>query len=318
MEAIYTELSVSALFSNLLGLFLLIAVGFAAVRFKILQPTASAPMSALLVNITLPATIFVSVVRPFDPSFLKDALITFGLGFGLIWLFAGIGFLMAPVFRVPEGRRGMWVLCCSFSNNGFMGFPVVYAIFGDDGLALAVMLNIAFTALVNVLGAQLVMLDSPKEGKGFSVSWKKILINPIHFAVLMGIIFYTLQISVPQAIHAPIQHLANVTTPLSMVVTGMSLAGSKLGDVVKDRDAVSASLMRLIFLPVVTWGILLILPIANALIVGVTLVIMSMPCAAIAVVLGEEHHGCTQLGARAIFLSSLACMATLPLIALLL
>ena len=271
-------------------------------------------MSALLMNITLPATIFISMVRPFDPSFLKDALITFGLGFGLIWLYAGIGFLVAPVFRVPEGRRGMWVLCCSFSNNGFMGFPVVYAIFGDDGLALAVMLNIAFTLLVNVLGARLVMLDSAREG-GLAVSWKKILINPIHFGVLMGALFYGLQISVPQAIHTPIQHLANVTTPLSMVVTGMSLAGSRLGDVVKDRDAVTVSLMRLILLPLLTWLILMLLPISNPLVVGVTLIIMAMPCAAIAVVLGEEHRGCTLLGARAIFLSSLACMATLPLIA---
>ena len=67
-----------------------------------------------------------------------------------------------------------------------------------------------------------------------------------------------------------------------------------------------------------TWLILMLLPISNPLVVGVTLIIMAMPCAAIAVVLGEEHRGCTLLGARAIFLSSLACMATLPLIALLL
>lgn len=274
-------------------------------------------MSALLMNITLPATIFISMVRPFEPSFLKDALISFGLSFGLIWLYAGVGFLTAPLFRVPQGRRGMWVLCCAFSNNGFMGFPVVYAIFGDDGLSLAVMLNMAFTLLVNVLGARLVLLDSSGEG-AFSVSWKKILINPIHFGLLMGALFYGLQLTVPQAIHTPIQHLANVTTPLSMVVTGMSLAGSKLSDVLKDRDAVSATLMRLLLLPLMTWLILMLLPISNPLVVGVTLIIMSMPCAAIAVVLGEEHHGCTQLGARAIFLSSLACMATLPLIALLL
>ena len=311
------ELSGFELFSNLLGLFLLIAVGFVAVRCNILPSSASRHLSALMLNITLPATIFISMVRPFDPSFMKDAMIALGVTFGLILLYIVIGLAVAPVFRVPKGRRGMWVLCCSFCNNGFMGFPVVYAIFGDDGLALAVMMNIAFNVLVNVLGARLAMSDGAGDGE-LSVPWKKILLSPVHFSVAAGILFYCLQLNVPQAIHAPIQHLANVTTPISMAITGMSLAGSRGLDMIKDRDAVSASLMRLLALPLMTFFILRCLPISNPLVADVILIIMAMPAPAIAVVLGEEYNGCVVLGARTIFLSSLACMATLPLIALLL
>ena len=275
-------------------------------------------MSALLMNITLPTTVFVSMLRPFDIGFLRDAGIILVLTVALICLYVFVGGLAAPLFQVPEGRRGMWILCCAFCNNGFMGLPVVFSIFGDEGVALAVMLNISSTILVNILGVRLVMLDNQEKSGSSAISWRKILVNPVCCAVFIGFIFYVLQIPVPKAIYTPIQHLSNATTPLSMVVTGMSLAESRIREVVSDRDAVTGSFMRLVVLPILTWGILVVLPISNQLVVGVMLVIMAMPCAAIAVVLGEEYHGCTQLGARAVFLSSLTCMATIPLITLLL
>ena len=53
-----------------MGLFLLIAVGFAAVRLNIVPASVSKPMSSLLMKITLPATVFISMIRPFDSSFL--------------------------------------------------------------------------------------------------------------------------------------------------------------------------------------------------------------------------------------------------------
>ena len=55
-------------------------VGFAAVRTRVLPAQASAPMTSLLMKITLPATIFSSMFRPFDPSFLRDALTIFFIG----------------------------------------------------------------------------------------------------------------------------------------------------------------------------------------------------------------------------------------------
>ena len=123
-------MSVTVLLSSLVGLFLLIGVGFLAVRTKVLSASASAPLTALLMKITLPATIVLSMLRPFDPSFLRDALVLFAIGFCFHLSYIGISWLLARLFRVPQGRRGMWNTCCAFCNNGFMGYPVAYAIFG--------------------------------------------------------------------------------------------------------------------------------------------------------------------------------------------
>ena len=76
--------------------------------------------------------------------------------------------------------------------------------------------------------------------------------------------------------------------------------------------------MRLILLPVITWAILRLLPISNPLVVGVMLIIMSMPAASIGAILAESYHADKEFAARTVFVSSLLCLITLPLISLLL
>ena len=310
-------MSVSVLLSNLVGLFLLIGVGFLAVRARVLPASASAPLTSLLLKITLPATIISSMLRPFDAGFLRDALVLFAIGFTFHLSYIGISWLLARLFRVPQGRRGMWTTCCAFCNNGFMGYPVAYAIFGEEGLALAVMLGVPFNLLLYTLGAKLISIDGSGEG-GNRISWKKVIFSEINLAIVVSLILYCFQVPVPEVIKTPLQHLANVTTPLSMFITGMNLAANRMTDVVRDRDAITASLTRLILLPLAAWGVLSLLPISNPLVVGVTLVIMSMPSAVVTVVLGEQYGGCTQLAARAVCLSSLLCVITIPLMVCLL
>lgn len=312
-----TELSISTLFSNLTGLFLLIGVGFFAVRVGWMQKTASGPLTTLLMKVTLPATVFSSMLRPFESDFLRDALTIFSIAFLAHLTYTGLALLLVRIFRVPVERSGMWCMCCAFCNNGFMGFPVTYAIFGEEGLALAVMLGVAFNLLAYSVGARLVAMDHAGEGR-VQMSWRTVMFSAVNLAMALGLVFFCFQLTVPTAILTPIQHLSNVTTPLSMFVTGMNLAGSRVVEVIRDRDVVSASIVRLLVFPLLTWAVLRFLPIANPLVVGVLVIVMSMPSAAISVVLGEQYGGCTELGARTVFLSSLLCIVTIPLVALLL
>jgi hypothetical protein len=91
-----------------------------------------------------------------------------------------------------------------------------------------------------------------------------------------------------------------------------------VSDVVRDKDAVTASLTRLVVFPLLTWLLVRPVPLSNPLVMCVLLIIMAMPSPAAAVVMGEQYHGCVELGARTVFLSSLLCIVTTPLIAMLL
>ena len=66
----------------------LIAVGFLAVRLKVMPAEASKPLSSMLMKITLPATVFASLIRPFDAEFIKLGLIAIGLSLLFFSLFS--------------------------------------------------------------------------------------------------------------------------------------------------------------------------------------------------------------------------------------
>jgi len=310
------NLDIFVVFSSLVGLFLLLGAGYAAVKLNAVPSSASPGFSALLLKITLPCTIITSMLRPFDPSFLTDSVVIIAFSTALFLLNSLIAWPLSKLFHVKEGSRGVWSLIATFCNNGFMGFPVAFALFGDKGLALAAMINIPFNLLLYSLGVRLMCRDIPGRDKKKS-SLRKVIITPINIAVLLGLLFYLTQVSIPALILTPLQYLSNITTPLSMFVTGMALAAVKIREVL-DWDTISLTVVRLLFMPGLAWVMIQFIPFSNPLIPSVALIILAMPAPGISASLAETYGGNRDLAAKATFLTSLLCILTIPLFAMLL
>lgn len=311
-------MDLSVLLSNLIGLFLLIGVGFFAVRTGILPAEASKPLTALLMKITVPATIVSSMLRPLDMGFLKMGASMLLVGMVILPLFSVVSLGLSRLFRVPDGRRGMWCFCATFCNSGFMGFPVALALFGEEGLALTVILSIPFNLMMYSIGAKMVCMDLPRDGSAQAISWGKVIFSVINLSLVVGLFFYFTQIQLPQAVRGPLDYLAGVTTPLSMMITGMNLSQGKAGDIFRDRDILTAAGTRLLILPVLAWALMRLVPGLSSLVLGAALLNFSMPSPAAAALLGEQYGGDIQTAVRAVFVSSLLCIVTIPLVSLLL
>lgn len=303
--------------SNLIGLFLLMGVGFVAVRLKVVPQESSAALSALLLKITLPATLFSSLLRPFQREFLVDSAVIAVAGLGVFGCAIAVGAILAKCAQVPEGSRGIWAFGTAFCNNGFMGYPIILAILGEEGLALAVILGIPFNLLVYSLGVKLICMDCPA-GSGAKMGWRGIVFSNINIAVMAGLVFYLCQIPLPEVLATPIGYLSDVTTPLSMFVTGMSLAAGRGRELFQDRDAFTAAIVRLLVMPILTFAVLRMLPFSNSLIPDMILITMAMPAASVTTILAENYGGNTRLAAKIVFLSSLLCIITIPAMLMLL
>ncbi|MBQ3401882.1 MAG: AEC family transporter [Synergistaceae bacterium] len=308
-----------AVLSNLISLFALIAVGYIAARSGVVKPEATAAFSALLMKVTLPCTIFISLVqREYDPAFIQDSLTIIFAGLVVFPAMTYIARYIAVILGVPKNCRGVWAFLCAFTNSGFMGFPIAYSLFGAEGLALSVMLNIAFNMTIFTVGALEISRDNPEhEGEGLNV--KSIIFSGINAATLLSLVFYFGGIKLPQTVATPITMISGITTPLSMMIVGMTLEHSKASDILKDIHAWTCTAMRLFVFPIALCLLLKVLPISSNPLVGAVLVIVvAMPGASITVPLCETYHGNIDFAAEAMFIQNILCMLSIPVVCMML
>ena len=149
-------------------------------------------------------------------------------------------------------------------------------------------------------------------------SLKKILFTGVNAATLLSLLFYFGQIPLPKVAVMPLTYLSNITTPLSMFITGMALGLSKGSALLSDRDAWTATAMRLLVCPLLAKLVLTPFPFPNPLILPIVVVTMAMPTPGVTTVLAEAYHGNMDMAAKVSFISNLFALVTIPLICLLL
>ena len=300
--------------NNLLVLFAMIAVGFFAGRSGKLSERAFSDLTAFLMQVALPCMIFSSMQRAFDLSLLKDSVL--GLVLSLVFTLAalGISYILSGIMGVRRERRGTWIFASSYGNTGFMGIPIVSALLGQDGVFILASSAPAYMLVQYTLCVRMMCAYAGNELEGGS---RKVLLSRQNFAMLAGFVFFLFQLPLPEVLSRVINAFAGITTPLSMFVIGMSLARGRIADAFKDKDAITICMMRLAAIPVLTAAILHFMPFVSPLLRGVLILCAAMPCPSLAVIFSQTYGGDVELGARAIFISSLVCMITIPLMTML-
>ena len=226
-------------------LFLLMGTGIAAVKTGVLKPEGKQTLSNLLVYLVVPAMIVNSYRMEFSMEILHNLLAAFGMS--LLALLIGTGITLALTARRKDSRTPIFRFACIFSNAAYMGFPLISALFGSEGLLYASAYVTVFNILLWTMGYGFVSGSSdPKE------VLHSLLHTPVLYAMVIGLCIYLLQIPVPQLIAQPLELMANMTTPLSMVITGMLLAAGDLGCIVRSKPVwkLAAVRMLLILAPV--------------------------------------------------------------------
>ena len=274
-------------------LFLLMGTGIAAVKTDVLKPEGKQTLSNLLVYLVVPAMIVNSYRMEFSMEILHNLLASFGMS--LLALLIG-----TPIFR----------FACIFSNAAYMGFPLISALFGSEGLLYASAYVTVFNILLWTMGYGFVSGSSdPKE------VLHSLLHTPVLYAMVIGLCIYLLQIPVPQLIAQPLELMANMTTPLSMVITGMLLAAGDLGCIVRSKPVWKLAAVRMLLIPAVCLAVFGLLGF-RSMTAQVVLLLECCPSAAITSVFAVQFGHDESFAAGSVVLTTLLSIVALPLCAL--
>lgn len=296
-------------------IFILMAAGFSAARLKFIDETVSRGLSALLVNFCLPALIFASMQRPFTAALRDEAFSILGLS-GLIY--ASSVPLAILFVRLLGGRgkeAGALAYAAAFSNVGFMGIPVVEALFGREAVFSVSVFNIPFNVLAYSVGALMIGAKPAGEEKGqaWSAGLKSAL-NPAVLSTLVGFVCFLLSIRLPDFLGKSLDLLGSATTPLSMVLVGAVLARMDLKKAFGSFRVYLVSAWRLLASPLLAYAALSLGGLSGRL-VAVPVMMLAMPAAANTTILADSLGGDTETASSLVFISTLASLATIPLLA---
>lgn len=311
-----------ATFLNLVSivgvLFLLMATGFVARRLNVIREDSPKHLSRLIISICQPMMIVAALLgKDFSLQALKAGLFYMLLGFLIHPLSALLGFLFSPLF--PDRRqRNLSTFGFIFTNCAFIGFPILGAIFGENGPFYGSFFVIGFHVYLWTLGLWILSRGEAH----IRLTPKKAFINYGTVPCLIGLGLYVLKGTVPApAIFDFIAKFANylgaLCLPISVLVTGARLATQDLKQLLCDRRMYVFNALKLLCIP------LFMCLIAKLVTLGMTdsydivlfcTVITAMPCATTVTMLSEMYDLDSPYAARMVGSSSILSLATLPLI----
>jgi len=309
-------------------MFLVILAGWVARHRRYLSAETTGTLSRFVVDITMPAMVFVQMLRTVDPAALRACWYQPLLGCGIFLLGLLLGLLIMPAFSRKD-QRATFVFVVGLANWIYLPLPIVQALYGDEGVRTILLFNVGAQVVLWSIGVWIL-----QGGKPDLKSLRELARNPGLIATALGILLALLlpasrTLETIVTAHSPltltggaiVQALAmvgNLTIPLSLIVTGAQLGGWDLSDHRPSRTLTGVLAGRLLLTPFV-----LVLLVWLAARCGFTLphvplmtcyIVAAMPVAVSCSIFTERFGGDTSLAARAIFYSTLLSIVTVPAI----
>ena len=299
-------------FQKMAMMFFIVILGYIVGKVHKFDASQRHALSFVVINIALPAMILKGVFSGGELPF-KDALTMLLVG-SLVWV---VLFLIVKVIplgvRAKGSSKNMYEFMGIFTNNGFMGFPVIETILGAQGLLCAGLLNLPINVFVFSYGIYLL-----SGGKSINKKqYLKKLINPGIITAIVGILLYFSGIKMPAVPLDIIETLGAIPTPLSLLVLGITLSDFSLKEIFGDYKVYAFSLLKLVIIPVFCLFVMhFIIP--NELMRNVLAITIALPPAATVIILSTLIGGDSNEAAKSVFVSTILSVITIPLFSYLL
>lgn len=302
-------MEISIIFFQLIQLFLILFIGFFLYKYGLFTKDTNQRLTKLLLKVTLPATILNSVLSQSQRPSGNLVVSAFVIAALMYLLFPVVSFLLVKALRLPKADQGMYIFMSTYGNVGFMGFPIIEAVFGTDAVFYAAIFNVLFNLSCFSIGILIMHYGSEKKA---SIDWRA-CVTPSTVSSFAAILIYAANLQIPSVLCETVRTVSAVTTPLSMMLIGSTLATMPFREIFHDLRIYPFAVIRQFVLPLLLWP-LLSLTISDVRLLGVTFVLFSMPVANTSVLFATEYHGNEQLAAKTVFITTAMTIVTVPLL----
>lgn len=280
-----------SILSTTAPIFIIIALGFIAVRTRLFPAEAVAGLGRFVIHFALPALIFSTVSQmAFSEVIDRHYLLVYGLG-SMFAFVAGIG--LSKVLKgdsLSQGAiKGMGM---SMSNSAFIGLPVLLLAF-DDPPTNAFAMNLMIENMV-VLPVALIVMEF-SQGRGNSESLGaiirpvagRVIRNPLVIAIVAGVLASLANVEVPQVLHDSLDMLGRTSATVALFFVGASLVGTSLRGNIGEIGGVA--LGKLTLHPLMMVLLIWLLPDFDPQLQTAAILLAAMPMASVYPIIGSLY-----------------------------
>lgn len=285
-------------------MFALMLLGLLLSRRGMINEQGSRDLSNVLLYAVIPCVILRSYMSEFSTEKLR--------AMGLSALIAVIAFAasIAVAYLTCGTRHRIENFAVAFGNAGFIGIPLVTAVFGPE----AAFYVVSFSTFANLLQWTygIVIISGKKE----TMNLRMVFVNPVFISMVIGIALFVLQPTLPTVVTGTIVYIADGNTVLAMIILGYYLSKVQLRGLFADVRLYLFSALRLLVVPAVTILVFLPFPFARGEITLITLIAAATPIASSTAIFAQKFGQDYRRAVSYVCLSTILSVATLPLVML--
>ena len=297
--------SIGAVVNQIIMLFLIACLGFMLRKMGVFTDAVIKGINKTVLLVTSPAMMLMVTQKEYQPEMMEgfaQVLIV-----GIVAMSVG---LMAVFFLYARGDRKRYrpvaAMLSAMPNAGFMGLPIIDAVYGEEGTLFLAAFIIAFNLVAWTLANALFTGLSLKSLKG--------LVNPGFLSTIVGVLFYVCKVVLPAPVLATVTQLGNVNTPLALLLLGARMDTLTLNSLKNAHLWITCGVKLIVFPLVVT--MICHLAGMTGMPIGILLISTAMPAACFCQMFAEKFDCEVSFGSLGVSLSTILCIATIPLMML--
>ena len=281
----------------------LIAAGALFYRLKILDLDFCRRLSSVVVKVTFPIMLFVSMYKNVDADTLRRGWIFTALGLGTSVFLAVTAHYSGKKLDLKGRVFGTYQILCTNGNNVFLPVPIISALFGAEYVVYAVLFELGAGFFYWSYG-----VSHFRSGPRFNL---RRLLNPNMVGLVSGLLFGWLGINLPGFMVGGLEILGNITVGSAMLIIGSLVANLLERRIPFRREVWGVLIHRFVLSPAV--GVVL-LPRLNLpeQLRTILFIMLAMPPLATTALVAASFGGDEDLAAAGVVLPTLLSFVLVP------
>lgn len=305
MEMFYIVVNQSISFT------VLIAIGILSVKTGILSEQTLPVLSKFVMKLALPLLIFTNTINGATRAQLISDLPMLLAVIGVFLCLAIVGFLLSRLFHLSHEHSRLFCALTMFGNVGFIGIPVVSALFPEHGMLYVALYTIIDQFLLWTAGVQLT--TPPRNDNPPWWANLRSMINPASVSVILGVIGVLFGVHLPESIDLPLTKVGACASPLALIYLGGLFCYCDLLEAARKIEVYILGIIKMILLPVVFFCILRLIFSDLEMITALTM-LSALPGMTTLAMFSQTYGSDHEYVAGSLMMTTIFSIVTLPLV----